>query len=87
MENSLLSVQDLRVYFRGNEKVARAVDGVDFDVEKGETVCIVGESGCGKTVSTLAILGLILSFIFAGAEIALLSSNRLQLPTLLRVQR
>ena len=55
----LLSVQDLRVYFHGNSKVARAVDGVGFDVEKGETVCIVGESGCGKTVSSLAILGLI----------------------------
>ncbi|MBW1850641.1 MAG: ABC transporter ATP-binding protein [Deltaproteobacteria bacterium] len=59
MDDSLLSVQNLKVYFRGNEKVARAVDGVSFDVEKGETVCIVGESGCGKTVSTLAILGLI----------------------------
>ncbi|MBW2217011.1 MAG: ABC transporter ATP-binding protein, partial [Deltaproteobacteria bacterium] len=57
--SSLLSVQDLRVYFHGNSKVARAVDGVGFDVEKGETVCIVGESGCGKTVSSLAILGLI----------------------------
>jgi oligopeptide/dipeptide ABC transporter ATP-binding protein len=59
MENTLLSVQDLRVYFHGNSKTARAVDGVDFYVERGETVCIVGESGCGKTVSSLAILGLI----------------------------
>jgi oligopeptide/dipeptide ABC transporter ATP-binding protein len=55
----LLSVQDLRVYFKGDETLARAVDGVSFDVRKGETVCIVGESGCGKTVSALAILGLI----------------------------
>ncbi len=55
----LLSVQDLRVYFRGDETVARAVDGVSFDVRKGKTVCIVGESGCGKTVSALTILGLI----------------------------
>ncbi len=59
MENSLLTVQNLRVYFRSNEKVARAVDGVSFEVREGETVCIVGESGCGKTVSALTILGLI----------------------------
>ncbi|MBW2615602.1 MAG: ABC transporter ATP-binding protein [Deltaproteobacteria bacterium] len=57
--NILLSVEDLRVCFRGNEKVSRAVDGVSFDVRRGETVCIVGESGCGKTVSALTILGLI----------------------------
>jgi oligopeptide/dipeptide ABC transporter ATP-binding protein len=55
----LLSVQDLKVYFHGNENVARAVDGVSFDIRRGETVCLVGESGCGKTVSALAILGLI----------------------------
>lgn len=55
----MLSVQDLKVYFRGNEKVARAVDGVSYEVRQGETVCLVGESGCGKTVSALTILGLI----------------------------
>jgi oligopeptide/dipeptide ABC transporter ATP-binding protein len=55
----LLSVQDLRVYFRGDETLAKAVDGVSFEVRKGETVCIVGESGCGKTVTAMAILGLI----------------------------
>jgi peptide/nickel transport system ATP-binding protein len=55
----LLSVQDLKVYFIGDEKVARAVDGVSYEVHEGETACIVGESGCGKTVSALTILGLI----------------------------
>jgi ABC-type dipeptide/oligopeptide/nickel transport system ATPase component len=55
----LLSVQDLKVYFHGNKKVARAVDGVSYEVHKGETVCLVGESGCGKTVSALTTLGLI----------------------------
>lgn len=59
MKNSLLSVHELKVYFQGNEKVARAVDGVSFEVKSGETVCMVGESGCGKTVSSLAIMGLI----------------------------
>ena len=59
MEDVLLSVQDLKVYFRGDETVARALDGVSYDIRKGETVCLVGESGCGKTVSALTILGLI----------------------------
>ncbi|MBN2035066.1 MAG: ABC transporter ATP-binding protein [Deltaproteobacteria bacterium] len=55
----LLSVQNLKVYFRGDETVARAIDGVSYEVHAGETVCLVGESGCGKTVSALTILGLI----------------------------
>lgn len=59
MEHLILSVQDLRVYFQGQDRVARAVDGVSFDVGPGETVCLVGESGCGKTVSALAVLGLV----------------------------
>jgi oligopeptide/dipeptide ABC transporter ATP-binding protein len=55
----LLSVEDLRIHFHGDGPVARAVDGVDFEVHRRETVCIVGESGCGKTVTALAILGLL----------------------------
>lgn len=57
--NLLLSVEDLRIYFRGDETLARAVDGLSYEVRQGETVCLVGESGCGKTVSALAVLGLI----------------------------
>jgi oligopeptide/dipeptide ABC transporter ATP-binding protein len=57
---TLLSVRDLKVYFYGDDGVvSKAVDGVSYEVRKGETVCLVGESGCGKTVSSLAILGLI----------------------------
>ncbi len=55
----LLSVQDLKVYFHLNQRLARAVDGVSYEIRKGETVCLVGESGCGKTVSALTTLGLI----------------------------
>ncbi len=55
----LLSVEDLRIYFRSEDEVARAVDGVSFDVQREETVCLVGESGCGKTVSALSIMGLV----------------------------
>jgi len=60
MENNiLLSVQDLKVHFIGDETVARALNGVSYEVKEGEAVCIVGESGCGKTVSVLTVLGLI----------------------------
>ncbi len=55
----LLEVHDLTVNFSGSDGVARAVDGVDLTVEEGETVGLVGESGCGKSVTALAILRLV----------------------------
>ncbi len=57
--NVLLQIEDLKVYFRGKNAVSKAVDGVSFEIRMGETICLVGESGCGKTVSALTILGLI----------------------------
>ena len=58
-ETPLLSTEDLKVYFYGRDKISRAVDGVSYHIHAGETVCLVGESGCGKTVSALSALGLI----------------------------
>jgi len=55
----LLSVRDLRTWFYTDQGIAKAVDGVSFDVHSGETLGIVGESGCGKTVTSLSILGLL----------------------------
>jgi len=55
----LLEVDDLRVTFDTPRGTARAVDGVSFSVEAGQTLCIVGESGCGKSVTALSIMGLV----------------------------
>lgn len=56
---SLLQVRDLKTYFYTDAGVVRAVDGVSYDLKEGETLGLVGESGCGKSVSALSILRLI----------------------------
>ena len=55
----LLEVRNLRTYFHTDAGLARAVDGVSFSIEKGEVLGIVGESGCGKSVTSLSIMRLI----------------------------
>ncbi|WP_372678767.1 ABC transporter ATP-binding protein [Desulfosarcina sp.] len=55
----LLEVRNLQTYFNVREGVAKAVDGVSFQLRRGETLGLVGESGCGKTVSALSILKLL----------------------------
>ncbi|MBD3182285.1 dipeptide ABC transporter ATP-binding protein [Candidatus Poribacteria bacterium] len=56
---SLLSVRNLKTYFRTGQGLARAVDGVYFDIEPGQTFALVGESGCGKSVTALSIMQLV----------------------------
>ncbi len=88
MSQPLLSVRGLRTWFHFDRRIAKAVDGVTFDVDEGETVGIVGESGCGKTVASLSILGLMpsdsarieagSSIRFNGEELTNAGANRLR---------
>ncbi len=55
----LLSIQDLRTYLYTRDGIVRAVDGVDLELEEGETLGIVGESGCGKSMTALSVMRLI----------------------------
>ncbi len=57
--NIALSVKNLKTYFYTNNRCNRAVNGVSFDIEKGKTLCIVGESGCGKSVTASTIMQLL----------------------------
>ena len=59
MKDKLLEIENLSVHFHIPEGIARAVDGISFHLAAGETIGLVGESGCGKSVTALSILGLI----------------------------
>jgi oligopeptide/dipeptide ABC transporter ATP-binding protein len=84
---ALLEVNDLKTYFYTREGAVQAVDGVSFSVEKGQTLGIVGESGCGKSVTALSIMGLIPkppakiaggSVLFGGRDLTKCSEKQLE---------
>jgi oligopeptide/dipeptide ABC transporter ATP-binding protein len=86
-DDTLLDVIDLKTYFRTDEGLVRAVDGVSFRVGAGQTLGVVGESGCGKSVAALSILRLIQSppgfiaggsILFKGADLLALSDDRMR---------
>lgn len=83
----LLEVENLKTHFFVREGVVRAVDGISFSVESGRTLGIVGESGCGKSVTALSIMGLVPSppgrvvggsIRFEGRELTTLSDRQLE---------
>jgi peptide/nickel transport system ATP-binding protein len=85
--DAVLSVHDLRTQFFTRDGIVRAVDGVSLDLKRGETLGVVGESGCGKSVLALSIMGLIPpdsgrivggSVRFEGAELTTLSERRMR---------
>ena len=57
--NALLEVEDLGTWFYTRQGIVKAVDGVDFQVASGETLAIVGESGCGKSTTARLLVDLI----------------------------
>src|SRR5918996_1374312 len=84
---ALLEIDNLKTHFFTREGVVQAVDGVSFQVEKGKTLGIVGESGCGKSVTALSIMGLIPkppakivegSVVFEGNDLTKYSERRLE---------
>jgi oligopeptide/dipeptide ABC transporter ATP-binding protein len=83
----LIEVSGLQVHFGSPERPIRAVDGVDFHIHAGETVALVGESGCGKSVTAMALARLVPEpqgryaagrILFAGEDVRTMSAARLQ---------
>lgn len=58
-DDAIITVEDLKVFFYTNQRCNKAVNGVSFTIRKGKILCIVGESGCGKSVTASAIMGLL----------------------------
>lgn len=85
--DNLLKVENLRTSFQTEEGIVRALDGVSFAVEAGKTLAIVGESGCGKSVTAMSILGLVQDsngiiesgeILFEGQDLTRLSRDKMR---------
>jgi oligopeptide/dipeptide ABC transporter ATP-binding protein len=86
-QEPLLRISNLSVHFRTRVGLVRAVDGASYDVRHGETLAVVGESGCGKSVTALAVLGLLPrppaeipngEIVFEGVDLLALAPERLR---------
>jgi peptide/nickel transport system ATP-binding protein len=82
----LLEIKGLKTHFATDDGIVQAVDGVDITINRGETLCVVGESGCGKTVTAMSILKLIAmppgrivagQILFDGRDLVQLSTKQL----------
>jgi len=82
----LLEIKGLKTHFSTDDGIVQAVDGIDISINKGETLCVVGESGCGKTVTAMSILKLIAmppgrivegEILFEGRDLVPLTSSQL----------
>lgn len=79
--DKILEVRDLKTYFYTEDGVVKAVDGVDFDVRRGEIVALVGESGCGKSVTSFSIMQLVgVPGKIVGGEVLFNGQDLLELP-------
>ncbi|WP_338701560.1 ABC transporter ATP-binding protein [Bradyrhizobium sp. 26S5] len=83
---ALLEIKGLKTHFTTDDGILQAVDGVDISINRGETLCVVGESGCGKTVTAMSILKLIAmppgkivagEIMFEGRDLVPLTSHEL----------
>ncbi|HOX32444.1 MAG TPA: ABC transporter ATP-binding protein [Spirochaetales bacterium] len=81
-DDVILQVKGLRTYFSTDEGIVKAVDGVSFDLRKGETLGIVGESGSGKSVTNLSVINMIPSppGRIAGGEVLFMGRDMLKIP-------
>ena len=58
-DRPIITVKNLKTYFYTNQRCNKAINGVSFQVKKGKTLCVVGESGCGKSVTASSIMQLL----------------------------
>ncbi|MDP6135838.1 MAG: ABC transporter ATP-binding protein, partial [Arenicellales bacterium] len=86
-DSPVLQIKDLRTFFDTRDGTVRAVNGVSLEVYAGETLCIVGESGCGKSVTAMTVLGLLPmpparietgEILVQGTDLLKLSENEMQ---------
>ena len=79
MNDAVLDVRDLTLDFRQDGRALRVLDGISFALQPGKTLAIVGESGCGKSVTSLAIMGLLPDTAQVGGQISLMGRDVLGL--------